>query len=304
VPGRSRWQLRELIDEVDEYFEIGAILAPGAVVFDVGANIGVFALAAARRCDSQLELYCFEPVPPIFGALTANTEQNALLANVKTNLFQVALGSTVGALGVKLSYFRELPTDSTIDLDSKRRDFESFFAHSGNEIRKKVAPIVSDPIARSVGAFVAWMPKGVLGRWASDRVTGRVEFECAMTTLSAVVRQHDVRRIDLLKVDVEGTELDVLRGIDDRHWSRIQQVVLEGHDQNGRLAAIEKLLDRQGFDIVCLDRPNGAAERGLSSFLLYARRLPRKKFSAAASTLVTAGLRLLTSVAERLRAGS
>ncbi|MBW2464028.1 MAG: FkbM family methyltransferase [Deltaproteobacteria bacterium] len=272
VPLRSRWRLDELIGEVDEYFDLGAVIPRGAVVFDVGANIGAFALAAARRCDSQFELYCFEPVPPIFRALTANSQQNALLADVKTNLFQIALGADPRTTGVNLSYFRSLPTDSTIDIDSKRRDFEAFFAHHGSELRKKAAPIVSDPVARAMGAFVTWMPTGAVGHWVSDRVSGRVEYECPMTTLSTVVDQHDVRRIDLLKVDVEGAELDVLRGIHDAHWALIDQVVLEGHDHDGELDTIRSMLVRQGFEIVRLDRPNAAVDQGLPSFLIYARR--------------------------------
>jgi hypothetical protein len=211
-------------------------------------------------------------VPPIFGALEANAAHNPHLADVQTNLFQVAVGSEPKTSGVKLSYFRTIPTDSTTTLAGKRRDFECFFAHHGNEIRKKLAPFISDRIARVIGTVVARLPTGAIGRWLSDCFTGRVEFECAMTTLSAVVDQHDVSRIDLLKVDVEGAELDVLRGIDDEHWPLIQQVVLEGHDQNGELDAIKNILDRQGFDIVRLGHPKGAAERGLTSFLIYARR--------------------------------
>ncbi len=33
--------------------------------------------------------------------------------------------------------------------------------------------------------------------------------------------------MDLLKVDVEGAELDVLRGVDPQDWARIRQVVVE-----------------------------------------------------------------------------
>ena len=272
VPGRSRWQLSELISEVAEYFDCGASLAPGSVVFDVGANIGAFALAAAKECDSQLELFCFEPVPPIFGALSANTSQNRLLADVETHLFQTALGAERDVDGIKLSYFRWFPTDSTIDLDGKRKDFEDFFAHHGELLRKRTAPIVSDTVAKQVGALVARMPKGRFGRWVSDQVTGRVEFECPMTTLSSIIDEHDVERIDLLKIDVEGAELSVLRGIEEAHWPRIQQVVLEGHDQNGQLQIIRELLTENGLEIARVDRPDGAEDIGLSTFLLYAKR--------------------------------
>ena len=47
-------------------------------------------------------------------------------------------------------------------------------------------------------------------------------FECPLHSLSDVIRRHDVRGIDLLKVDVQKSELEVLRGIDDEHWPRIR----------------------------------------------------------------------------------
>ena len=54
--------------------------------------------------------------------------------------------------------------------------------------------------------------------------------------------------VDLLKVDVEGEELNVLRGLDDEAWTRVRQVVLEVHDVDGRVAAVEALLASRGFE--------------------------------------------------------
>lgn len=45
-----------------------------------------------------------------------------------------------------------------------------------------------------------------------------------MCTVSDLIRRHGLERVDLLKIDVEGAELDVLHGIEQEHWPRIQQV--------------------------------------------------------------------------------
>jgi FkbM family methyltransferase len=272
VPGRSRWALRELMGEVSEYFACGATVDPGDVVFDVGANVGAFAIEAAHRCDGALELYCFEPVPAIFGALSANTRKNPRLSGASTRLYEVAVVAEEGAPEAELSFFRRLPTDSTCDLESKQRDFELYFARQGEELRRRLEPALGAALAGRAERIWAAVPTGSFTRWLMDRAIGHERMRCPTTTLSTVVQDREVPRIDLLKVDVEGAELDVLRGIAEPHWSRIRQVVLEGHDHDGRLCEITELLRARGFGCPKIARPDGAEERGLNSFLLYASR--------------------------------
>jgi hypothetical protein len=57
------------------------------------------------------------------------------------------------------------------------------------------------------------------------------------------------RRIDLLKIDVEGDELEVLRGIAPDDWPLIEQIALEVHDREGRLGKVEALLRQQGYAV-------------------------------------------------------
>lgn len=272
VPGRSRWQLRDLMSEVGEYFDIGATVGVGDVVFDVGANVGAFAIEAAHRANSALSLYCFEPVPAIFGALSANATKNPRLSAAVTNLFEVALVRDGDPSRTELSFFRRFPTDSTCDIEGKRRDFEMFFAQKGETFRDALAPRVGSMVAGAVGKFVTAMPQGALGRAVSDMVLGHERLQAQTTTLSTVIQERGVDKIDLLKVDVEGAELRVLQGISGQHWPLIRQVVLEGHDHGGRLEEIRGMLVDNGFSIDRVTRPDGAEERGLDSFLLYAQK--------------------------------
>ena len=46
--------------------------APGAVIVDAGANIGMFSLYAAARCGGDVRIFAFEPIPSTFGVLAAN----------------------------------------------------------------------------------------------------------------------------------------------------------------------------------------------------------------------------------------
>src|SRR5262249_44073474 len=58
-------------------------------------------------------------------------------------------------------------------------------------------------------------------------------FTCHFETISDVMREHGVEQIDLLKIDVEKSELDVLAGIQEGDWKRIRQLVVEVHDIHG-----------------------------------------------------------------------
>ncbi|PGH10856.1 hypothetical protein AJ79_05216 [Helicocarpus griseus UAMH5409] len=56
----------------------------------------------------------------------------------------------------------------------------------------------------------------------------------------------DLKQIDLLKVDVESWELDVLRGLDDRHWKLVRNAVIELSELSGLRDDIEALLKEKG----------------------------------------------------------
>src|SRR5262249_12453603 len=67
-------------------------------------------------------------------------------------------------------------------------------------------------------------------------------FVCNLKTISNVIREHNIERIDLLKIDVEKSERDVLSGISDDDWEKIRQLVIEVHDIDGRLDEITVML--------------------------------------------------------------
>src|SRR6201999_2849755 len=59
----------------------GVSLADGAVICDVGANIGLFSLYISQK-RRDLLIYAFEPVPPIFEKLKTNVELHGINAKI------------------------------------------------------------------------------------------------------------------------------------------------------------------------------------------------------------------------------
>jgi len=64
-----------------------------------------------------------------------------------------------------------------------------------------------------------------------------------------LARHPGIERIDLLKVDVEGAELDVLEGLDDEDWDRVDQIVLELQDADGLADKVVAILSEHGFEV-------------------------------------------------------
>jgi len=75
-----------------------------------------------------------------------------------------------------------------------------------------------------------------------------------LRTLSGVIAEQGIDRIDLLKINVEKSELDVLRGIGPADWPKIRQLVIEV-DEHKNLEPITSLLEGNGFEIVVEQDP-------------------------------------------------
>jgi FkbM family methyltransferase len=91
-----------------------------------------------------------------------------------------------------------------------------------------------------------------------DRGYGSAAETVRVRTLNTILEEHDVTAIDFLKVDVEGSEADVLKGIDLNRWTPTV-IVIESilpwsrvrNDANWRT-----ILESQGYREACFDGIN------------------------------------------------
>ena len=97
-------------------------------------------------------------------------------------------------------------------------------------------------------------------------LSGKQQFTCKLVTVSELIRQHQLKGVDLLKVDVERAEVEVLRGVCEKHWPIVRQVVVEAHD----VAAVQATLQGAGFDEIVADQ--GRELQGSKLHTVYARR--------------------------------
>jgi len=85
----------------------------------------------------------------------------------------------------------------------------------------------------------------------STTQAGAAAIEVQAITLQQVFDEHGLDRCDFLKIDIEGGEYAILRGMDDRLLKRVQRIALEYHDNTsaGQHAELVRLLQASGFQV-------------------------------------------------------
>lgn len=218
-------ETRFIYDEIfsqQVYLKNGIHLRDGDCVFDVGANIGLFSLFVAQRWPNAT-IHAFEPLPPVFDSL----RRNASIYGLNGMVHAYGLSDQAGE-----AVFQFCPNDTIIS--------------SSRTTEQEARNLAKSYLRQQHEHDDAEQDEAGLDRLLDTRLNFE-SHTCRLRRLSQVIAEHGIERIDLLKIDVENAELEVLRGIDDADWARIEQVVVEVHDVGGRLADMAQLFRSHGF---------------------------------------------------------
>ncbi|HTL26293.1 MAG TPA: FkbM family methyltransferase, partial [Burkholderiales bacterium] len=228
----AHWQRHEteyLYEEIFEdecYLRNGVDLPDDAVVIDVGANIGMFSLFVMSRCSAPT-IYAFEPAPAIYDILKANF---------------AAYGGKGLPINAGVASREGTATFTFYENSSVFSGFHADENSDGAALRAIIGNTLRSATSLDGGAF-----ERQVDELASGRLRSRTH-ECRLTSLSELIREHRLERIDLLKVDAEKSELDVLHGIEEQDWPKFRQIVLEVHDASQqKLQSLQDVLGRKGF---------------------------------------------------------
>lgn len=220
---------------------------PGMLIVDVGGNIGFFSLYAWDRCKGDATIHTFEPMPAIYGVL----EENCRRANAGDlgpggaeppaglHCHRVACSSSEGE--VEFEFHPYMSIWSTLDPSFDKWRLESMLEDAPLIVDENL-PLLA-PLLKPILVFALRAWANALGR--STKVmarTARLSDELERAGVGA----SSGRRIGVLKVDVEGAELDVLRGLDDEDWDRVDQVAMEVESEENRTKACS-ILESHGL---------------------------------------------------------
>ncbi len=237
------YQLAEwTYQELPQYFRYGIKLEPNQVVFDVGANIGLFTVYINNVLNQNVDVFAFEPIPSTFDALKLNQET---FCSARTKVHNYGLG--------------------------KQSESAKFYHSSvGHVLSSRYPGRFEDLIAiKEIRSYVTSIPTKDREELL-EKLRNPIELRCPIKKLSDVIHEYTISTIDLLKIDVEKSEFDVLLGIDQQDWPKIKQIVAEIHDFEDHLRLTEALLKAQGFSQVIFKQERKFRETDIH--MLYAIR--------------------------------
>ena len=205
------------------YVRHGVTISDGDCILDAGANIGMFTVFA-NRIARDLRIYSFEPNPTVFNCLQAN----AHAWGPSTSCFPWGLSSEEKIADMTFFEGFSLLSGFYADEATEREVVRNYVLNqqADEEARRQLGPDID--------------------RLLEDRFQKRT-VAARLRTLSGVIADEHIERVDLLKVNVEKSELDVLRGLSDADWIKVRQLVIEV-DLKENLDPIIQLLGRHGYE--------------------------------------------------------
>jgi amino acid adenylation domain-containing protein/FkbM family methyltransferase len=212
------------------YLRHGITINDGDCIVDAGANIGLFTVFAGRLARN-LRITSFEPNPDAFACLKANAE---------------AWGEAVKCLPIGLSHENK---SAKLTLFQGLSLLSGFYADVATEREVVKSYVLNKDSASSNDERLS----GEIEELIDSRLQTK-SVSVQLRTLSTVMADEGIDRIDLLKINVEKSELDVLLGIDASDWPKIRQLVIEV-DQRQHLDPILALLKNNGFEVIVEQDP-------------------------------------------------
>lgn len=262
---------------LQSYEKHGIELTEGGCVFDVGANIGLYSIFLSQRVPG-LKLFAFEPIPDLFAVLQRNARSyfpNARLLNVGLSdrpgkasfTYTPSLSMTAGMYADKLNDSVQKEAGAYAWMQAALTDMGRASVLPA-ALTRRLCRMLSRPILRTPTLVLLAVP--MLGSMLFQRLTTK-HITCSLTTVSQLIREYELDRIDLMKIDVEGSELDVIHGIEAHDWPRIRQLVIEVHDVDDRVKTMVNLLTDKGYRTT-VDQEDWALHKLMNIYTLYATR--------------------------------
>lgn len=209
---------REIFEE-DCYGGAASQLKAGDLVLDIGANIGLASMRFGNAAP-DVHVVAVEPAPRTFACLKLNLQRSGVDGTAVRAAVMASSGTT------SFTYYPNAPGNSSAFADPSSDDAttRAYLRNLGVDDDEYVEELLAD-------------------------LHSGEHLVVPALTVADLLSPYEGRHVGVLKVDVEGAELEVLRGLSPENWNAIRYVVAEVHDVDGRLEAVTALLVSAGLSV-------------------------------------------------------
>jgi len=211
--GRLAWRARTFFTEEPDTIEWLNALQPTDVLWDVGANVGLYSIYAAKFRNCRV--YSFEPESQNYALLIDNMSLNHVNENLSATC--IALNDT--------EQFGNL----TVPFITKGGAYNLFSPADKN----------SQDVPDSVRAAE--------GFWTADRVK-QLTFGCSIDEL---VFRHGFTMPSHIKIDVDGIEYKIIKGAKRTlEFPQVKSLLVELNEKSLFDTEVPEILSQSGFKLV------------------------------------------------------
>jgi len=197
----------------------------------------------------------FEPIPEIFNVLQKNSHFSG---NTNFKVYKKGIGKKIEKK--IFTYFPNSPALSTAKPEMWKKNPKAFTKAVKGSIRN----------APQKFWWAKLIPSFFIPLIAKRLLKNSQKINCDIITLSHFIKEENIKKINLLKIDCEGLEWNVLMGIQESDWKKIESIVMEIHNIENRLKNTIELLKKYGFNNINTEKEKALNETKLIN--LYATR--------------------------------
>lgn len=183
------------------------------VYFDIGGNNGIYSLYLNEN-NKNIEVHVFEPINELYQNIVWNINQTKKDSN---NFIINNFGLGEIKKEVEINYFKDIDGLSTIK----------------NDIEDKKVVILNNNFKGI--PLIENICKNIINNLKSEKIKINID------TLNNYILEKKINRIDCMKINVEGYELEVLQGISNDNFKKIKKILIEV--ENYRKNYTKQILD-------------------------------------------------------------
>ena len=262
----NEYETRGLIYEIfhqNFYLQEYLCLGPGSIVIDVGSHVGIFSRFAMYKCEGDATVYSFEPIPASFECLRKNMAHY----KGKVHLYNMGIANVSDDCSTEFTIFGHDFTTATYKPNDKL--ISNYNPLLNYERLLKISKFRDKSLYYKL-RFLPFMRNKLIEKNFNQR-TIKTKIKCKLISLGDFILSNNLRHIDLVKIDVEGSEFEVLKSIKPEQFSGIKQLSIEVHNINNRVEHITSYLRQYGY-IIDVDQNWIYKNLDMNQYMIYAKK--------------------------------